>query len=79
MNTKEKFHRFIDTIEDEDKLKGYLRFVKLMNRQESGALWNSLNAAKQEALLMAYDESFDPGNLIHFDEVKKQHAKWLMN
>ena len=77
MNTKEEFHRFIDTIDDEDKLKGYLRFVQLLNKQETGALWKSLNAAEQEALLMAYDESFDPANLVPHDEVKKQYAKWL--
>jgi hypothetical protein len=77
MNIKEDFHHLIDTIEDEQLLIGYYQLVKQLSDNQNGQLWNSLSGEQKQELLIAYDESFDPANLISHEEVKKQHEKWL--
>ena len=77
MNIKEDFHHLIDTIEDEQLLIGYYQLVKQLSDNQNGRLWNSLSEEQKEELLIAYDESFDPANLVPHEEVKKQHEKWL--
>lgn len=76
MSIKEDFHHLIDTIEDEQVLNGYYQLIK-SNTGEYGQLWNNLTEEQKAELLIAYDESFDPRNLISHEEVKKQHEKWL--
>lgn len=76
MSIKEDFHHLIDTIEDEQVLNGYYQLIK-SNTGEYGQLWNNLTEEQKAELLVAYDESFDPQNLISHEEVKKQHEKWL--
>ncbi len=76
MSIKEDFHHLIDIIEDEQVLNGYYQLIKL-NTGEYGQLWNNLTEEQKAELLIAYDESFDPRNLISHEEVKKQHEKWL--
>jgi hypothetical protein len=77
MKTKEDFHKLIDKIEDEEVLKGYFKLIQRLNSNQTGELWDNLNAAERDELLMAYDESFDRNNLISNEEAKKQHNKWL--
>lgn len=77
METKENFHKLIDGIKDEQILKSYFELIKRLNSNQTGELWNGLNPAEKEELLLSYEESFSPGNLISHDEVKKQHGKWL--
>jgi hypothetical protein len=77
MNIKEDFHHLIDTIEDEQLLIGYYQLVKQLSDNQDGRLWNSLSDEQKQELLIVYDESFDPANLISHAEVKKQHEKWL--
>lgn len=77
MRTKDEFHKLIDNIEDEEILKGYFKLIQRLNKNQTGELWNSLNSNEKEELLMSYDESFDPNNLIAHDHVKKRHDKWL--
>lgn len=76
-NTKEAFHKFIDSIDDDRKLKSYLDLVKRLNANESGEHWRSLNKDEQEQLLISHRESFDDAQLLDHDEVKLEHAKWL--
>jgi len=76
MSIKEDFHHLIDTIEDEQVLNGYYQLIK-SNTGEYGQLWNNLTEEQKAELLIAYDESFDPQNLISHEDVKKQHEKWL--
>ena len=76
MSIKEDFHHLIDTIDDEQVLNGYYQLIK-SNTGEYGQLWNNLTEEQKTELLIAYDESFDPRNLISHEEVKKQHEKWL--
>jgi hypothetical protein len=77
MKTKEDFHRLIDEIKDEVVLKNYFELIKRLNNNETGELWKSLKQEEQEELLLSYEESFNPDNLISHEQVKKQHGKWL--
>jgi hypothetical protein len=77
MNVKDNFHHLIDTIDDEQLLKGYYELIKQLNINQSGNLWNNLNENERQELIIAYDESFDNKNLLSHEEVKKQHEKWL--
>jgi hypothetical protein len=76
MSIKEDFHHLIDTIEDEQVLNGFYQLIRL-NTGEYGQLWNNLKEEQKNELHIAYDESFDPRNLISHEEVKKQHERWL--
>lgn len=77
MNTKEDFHKLIDEIKDEVVLKNYFELIKRLNNSQTSELWKKLNLEEQQELLLSYEESFNPNNLISHDQVKKQHGKWL--
>lgn len=77
MGTKEKFHHLIDTISDMRLLNSYYLLIQQLHNRQTGELWKSLSPAEQEELMMAYEESFDPDNLLSHKEVKKQIQKWL--
>ncbi len=77
MRTKDDFHNLIDKIEDEEVLKGYFKLIQRLNNNQTGELWDSLSAREKDELILSYEESFDPTNLISHEEVKKQHDKWL--
>ena len=77
MKTKEDFHKLIDKIQDEEVLKGYFRLIQRLNSNQSGELWNALSKDEKAELLLSYEESLDPANLISHEQVKKQHGKWL--
>lgn len=77
MRTKDDFHKLIDKIEDEEVLKGYFKLIQRLNDNQTGELWNTLNAEEKEELLLSYEESFNTDNLVSHEDVKKQHDKWL--
>lgn len=77
MKTKENFHKLIDSIGDERVLNGYYQLIQRLNKAQSGALWNGLSHSEKEELLLSYEESFDPGQLISHQQVEAQHGKWL--
>lgn len=77
MKTRDEFHKLIDNIRDEKTLKGYYDLIQRLNKNQTGELWESLTEEEKNELLLSYDESFSPENLIAHDEVKKQHGKWL--
>ena len=77
MKIKDDFHNLIEKIEDEAVLKGYYKLIQRLNNNQTGELWDSLSAEEKDELLLSYEESFDPKNLISHEEVKKQHGKWL--
>lgn len=77
MQTREEFHKLIDTIQDNESLKSYLSLIQSLQNRQSGMLWNQLSEEQKEELLLAYEESFDPNNLLSHDQVRQQHAKWL--
>ena len=73
MKTKENFHKLIDKIEDEEILKAYYELIQRLNKSQTGGLWNSLNKSEKEELLLSFDESFYPENLVSHSLVKVQH------
>jgi hypothetical protein len=77
MKTKEDFHKLIDEITDEEALKSYFQLVQKLNDNQIGELWNKLNSEEKEELLLSYQESFNPDNLISHEQVRKQHSRWL--
>jgi hypothetical protein len=77
MKVREDFHRFIDTIDNEKMLNGYLALFKQLRSEETGTLWNSLSADEQKELMSAYQESFDSAQLVAHEQIKGQHRKWL--
>ncbi|MCW5912864.1 MAG: hypothetical protein KIT62_17470 [Cyclobacteriaceae bacterium] len=77
MKTRDAFHQLIDKIEDEALLNSYFELIKVLNKNQTGILWDSLKKEEKEELLLSYVESFQPENLIDHDQVKAQHAKWL--
>jgi hypothetical protein len=74
---KEAFHKLIDKIDNEETLKGYFELILRLNSNQTGRLWDTLSAEERNELLLSYDESFDPKNLISHEDVKGQHDKWL--
>lgn len=77
MKIKEEFHQLIDSIDDEDVLKSYFQLVQLLTNEQTGKLWNQLTDLQKEDLLLAYEESFTPENLVSHNHVKQSHSKWL--
>ena len=77
MKIKDDFHHLIDEINDEKLLQEYYNLIQRLSDNQSGQLWNMLTNEQKEELLLAYDESFDPANLVSHEDVKMQHEKWL--
>ncbi|SMD36784.1 hypothetical protein SAMN04488029_3068 [Reichenbachiella faecimaris] len=77
MKTRQQFHHLIDGIKDEEKLEAYFDLIQSLNNRTNGELWNTLSKFEQEELLISYDESNSPENLVPHSLVKEQHGKWL--
>jgi len=77
MKIKEEFHHLIDSINDEQLLKGYYELIQNLNSGETGQIWNNMTEEQKQEVLSAYEESFDPKNLISYEEVIKSHERWL--
>jgi len=77
MKIKEEFHHLIDTIEDEEVLKGYFDIIQTLNDNQNGEGFGDLTDEQRVELLLSYEESLDEKNLIQHEEVKKEYSKWL--
>ncbi len=77
MKTKEAFHKLNDKIEDEGQLNDYYNLISKLNNSQEGILWNSLTLEQKEELMLSYEESKDPKNLISHEEVVGRFSKWL--
>jgi hypothetical protein len=77
MSTKQAFHELIDKIQNEKLLKGYFELIKRLNTNQTGKLWDALNAEEKDELLLSFEESFEPSSLLRHQDVKSQHDKWL--
>jgi hypothetical protein len=77
MRTKVAFHKLIDTIDNEQILKGYFELIQRLNSNQTGKLCDSLTSEEKEELMLSYEESFDAKNLVSHEAVKGQHDKWL--
>ncbi len=77
MEVKEKLHRIIDKIDDQEKLESYLSLLSNLESDEKGNLYDSLTTEEKKELEHSYDESFNSDNLIDHNEVKAKFSKWL--
>lgn len=77
MRTREEFYHLIDSIEDQKQLTVYYELIQKLKLNESGKLWENLTDVEKEEVMLSYEESLDPTNLISHENVKKQHEKWL--
>ncbi len=80
MNTlelKKDFHNLIDSIDNVNLLSNFYDLIKKRLSSKEGQLWNRLTEKEQEELLLAFEESEKPENLISHEELKKRHEKWL--
>lgn len=77
MTIKERFHKLIDSIEDEKDLQSYYLLVDQLQKTTSGKLFDALSIAEKEELLLSYNVSYNRENLISHDIVKEEHSKWL--
>ena len=69
MLVKDKFHRLIDEIDDEDTLKSYFTLISNLNSGESGEIYKKLTDLQKEELNLAYLESLDETELIDHRDV----------
>ena len=74
MRTREEFYQLIDSIEDQKQLTAYFELIQQLKLNETGKLWDSLTDAEREEVMLSYEESLDPKNLISHDTVKKRHT-----
>ena len=80
MNTielKKNFHNLIDSIDNVSLLADFYDLLKKRLSGDEGRLWKNLTKIEQEELLMAFEESEDPDNLISHEDMRKKHEKWL--
>ena len=77
MIIKEKLHKIIDEITDEQTLKSFLNLFNSLKSDNEGELYASLSTSQKEELMISYDESFKKDNLLKHAAIKKDHSKWL--
>ena len=80
MNTielKKNFHNLIDSIDNVNLLADFYDLLKKRLSGDEGRLWKGLTKIEQKELLMAFEESEDPDNLISHEDMRKKHEKWL--
>ncbi len=77
MSIKERFHKLIDSIEDEKDLQSYYLLIDQLQKTPYGKMYDALSREEKEELLLSYNESYNSENLISHDVVKEEHSKWL--
>lgn len=70
--TKERFHKLIDSVNNEGLLESFFKLFNSQIQRTEGQLWESLTKDEQRELLLSYDESFDDSNLTDHKVVKKK-------
>lgn len=78
MNTKARFHKLIDAIENDKNLKSYYNLVNRLHQNESGELWKRLSELEKDDLLLSYEESLDSSKLIPHEKISEKHSKWFI-
>ena len=55
----------------------FYELIKKRSSAKEGQLWNELTDQEQKELLLSWEESKNPENLISHEEMKIRHKKWL--
>lgn len=77
MTIKDRFHKLIDSIEDEKDLQSYYLLIDQLQKTTSGILYDALSREEKKELLLSYEESYNGENLISHDSVMEEYSKWL--
>ncbi|OFX25041.1 MAG: hypothetical protein A2033_10025 [Bacteroidetes bacterium GWA2_31_9] len=77
LDLKRNLHLLIDSIDNENLLLNFYNLMKTRTSLNEGKLWEKLSEQEQNELLLAFEESFEPENLISLEVMKKKHEKWL--
>ncbi len=77
MLIRDKIHKIIDEIEDDQILEGFFFLISQLKSENQGELYNTLNEEEKAQLNLSFKESFNSENLIDHDNVKKSHSEWL--
>jgi hypothetical protein len=78
MNTieiKQNFHHLIDNIDNENLLISFYDLIKKRTTAKEGQLWNKLTEQEQQKLILSFDESKNPENLIDHEDMRKKSIK----
>lgn len=62
-------HKIVDGIQNEQLLKAIYDFLKIRESQKSGKLWSALSDKEKQEVLLAYEESENPKNLVSREKV----------
>ena len=68
---KSHIHKIIDTTENQQVLQTLYDFLKLKENESDNLLWESLNKEQKDEVLLAYEESEHPKNLVDVKTVFK--------
>jgi hypothetical protein len=74
---KKNFHDLIDSIENESLLLNLYDIIRSKTDANNGQIWGRLDKNEQEELLIAFEESENPNNLIANETMKEKHGKWF--
>ena len=72
---RNNIHLLVDKIDNENFLKELYDLISKRYASKEGQLWNQLSEQEQEELLLAFDESDNPDNLISNAEMKLKHKR----
>jgi len=78
MSTKEAFHKLIDGIADETKLKSMFNLVKKAISMREGELWKDLSDDEKNEILLAVEEEDEIASQVSHEELKSRHSQWLL-
>ncbi|GAB3935639.1 hypothetical protein [Mucilaginibacter myungsuensis] len=48
-----------------------------LNDEQNGEAWHKLTDEQKQDLIISYEESFDPANMVSHAQVKASHKEWL--
>ena len=77
LELKKEFHELIDRVDNTSLLSAFYDALKKRISLKEGQLWRNLTKEQQEELLLAFEESEDPQNLISHDDMIKKNKRWL--
>lgn len=71
LELKLHIHKIVDGIQNEQLLKAVYDFLKIRENEKPGKLWNTLTEAEKQEVLLAFEESENPKNLVSREKVFK--------
>ncbi len=72
IDIKFNIHKIINEIQNEQLLKSIYSFLKTAIPNKAPQLWQLLNEAEKEEVLLSFEESEDESNLISFEKAVKR-------